>query len=40
MKTLQENIERVEFKNKCNVINNRGNWNHLRIIRKTPEQQT
>jgi len=29
----------VEFKNKCDISNNRGNWNHLIIIQKTTEKQ-
>jgi hypothetical protein len=28
----------VERKNKCDTSNNRGNWNHLKIIQKIPEQ--
>ena len=31
---------RVEYKNKSDTSNNRGNWNHLKIIRKIPEQHT
>jgi hypothetical protein len=30
----------VECKNKCDTNNNRGNWNHLKIIQKIPEQRT
>jgi hypothetical protein len=30
----------IERKNKCNTSNNRGNWNHLKIIQKIPEQRT
>jgi hypothetical protein len=29
---------RVECKNECDTSNNRGNWNHLEIIQKIPEQ--
>ena len=28
----------VERKSKCDNGNNRGNWNHLEIIQKIPEQ--
>jgi hypothetical protein len=28
----------VECKNKSDTTNNRGNWNHLKIIQKIPEQ--
>ena len=28
----------MECKNKCDTSNNRGNWNHLKIIEKIPEQ--
>jgi len=27
----------VESKSKCDTGNNRGNWNHLKIIQKIPE---
>jgi hypothetical protein len=30
----------VECKNKSDTSNNRGNWNHLKIIHKIPEQHT
>ena len=28
----------VETKSKCDTGNNRGNWNHLKIIQKIPEK--
>jgi hypothetical protein len=30
----------VERKNKSDTRNNKGNWNHLRVIQKMPEQRT
>ena len=30
----------VECKNKSDANNNRGNWNHLKIIHKIPQQHT
>ena len=30
----------MEDKNKSDTSNNRGNWNHLKIIQKIPEQHT
>jgi ribosomal protein L14E/L6E/L27E len=30
----------VEHKNKCDTSNDRGNWNHLKIIHKIPQQRT
>jgi hypothetical protein len=35
-----QNTAHVECKNKCDTSNNRGNWNHLKIIQKIPEQHT
>jgi hypothetical protein len=34
-----QNTAHVECKNKCDTSNNRGNWNHLKIIHKIPEQR-
>jgi hypothetical protein len=34
------NIVHVERKNKSDTSNNRGSWNHLKIIQKIPEQHT
>ena len=39
-KPYNRNTAHVECKNKCNTSNNRGNWNHLKIIQKIPEQLT
>jgi hypothetical protein len=33
------NTVHVERENKCHTSNNRGNWNHLKIIQKIPEQR-
>jgi hypothetical protein len=30
----------VECNNKSDTSNNRGNWNHFKIIQKVPEQRT
>jgi hypothetical protein len=30
----------VERKNKCDTSNNRGNWNHLKIIQQIPKQHS
>jgi hypothetical protein len=29
---------RVEYKNKCVISNNRGDWNHYKITQTVPEQ--
>jgi hypothetical protein len=34
------NTAQVERKIKCDTSNNGGNWNHLKIIQKIPEQRT
>jgi hypothetical protein len=34
------NTAHVECKNKSDASNNWGNWNHLKIIQKIPEQHT
>jgi len=34
------NTAHVECKNKRDTNNNRGNWNHLKIIQMIPEQHT
>jgi hypothetical protein len=34
------NIVHVECNNKSGTNNKRGNWNHLKIIQKIPEQHT
>jgi hypothetical protein len=34
------NTAHVECKNKCDTSNNRGDWKHLKIIQKIPEQRT
>ena len=34
------NTAHMECKNKRDTSNNRGNWNDLKIIQKTPEQRT
>jgi hypothetical protein len=34
------NTAHVERKNKCDTSKNRGNWNHLKIIQKIPEQHS
>jgi hypothetical protein len=39
-KNLTTELVHVECKNKCDTINNRVNWNHLKIIDKIPEQHT
>jgi hypothetical protein len=33
-------IAHMECKNQSDTNNDRGNWNHLTIIQKIPEQQT
>ena len=38
-KDLTLETERM-CKNKCDTSNNRGNWNHLKIIQKIPEQHS
>jgi hypothetical protein len=35
-----EKTARLELKNKSDTRNKRGNWNHLKIIQKKPEQHT
>jgi hypothetical protein len=32
------NTSHVKYKNKIHISNNRGNWNHLEVIHKIPEQ--
>jgi hypothetical protein len=39
-KPYNRNTAHVECKNKCDTSNNRGNWNHFKIIQKIPEQRT
>ena len=34
------NAAHVERKNKFDISNNRGKWNHLKITQKIPEQRT
>ena len=34
------NSTHVKCKSKSNNSNKRGNWNHLKIIQKVPEQHT
>ena len=34
------NTANVTHKNKSDTNNNKGNWNHLKIIQKIPEQNT
>jgi hypothetical protein len=34
------NTAHVEFNNKIGTSNNRGNWDHLKIFQKIPEQHT
>jgi hypothetical protein len=39
-KDLAIDTARVECINKSDTSNNKGNWNHLKIIQKIPEQHT
>ena len=39
-KPYNRNTMHVECKNKCDISNNTGNWNNLKIIQKIPEQHT
>jgi hypothetical protein len=39
VETLNRNIAYMEYKNKSDTCNNRGNWNHLQIIQKAFEQR-
>ena len=40
IKTYNGNLAHLEYKSKVDFGNKRGNWNHLKIIRKIPEQLT
>jgi hypothetical protein len=39
-KHYNKNTAHVVCKNKSDTSNNRGNWNHFKIIQTIPEQQT
>ena len=39
-KSYNRNRAHVECKSRSDTSNNRGNWNHLKIIQKIPEQHT
>ena len=39
-RTYNRNTVHVECKKKSDISNNRGNWNHLKIVQKMPEQHT
>jgi Asp-tRNA(Asn)/Glu-tRNA(Gln) amidotransferase C subunit len=39
-KEAEKILKYVERNNKCDTSNNRGNWNHFKIIQKIPEQRT
>jgi len=38
--TKERHTVHMECKDKSDSNNNRGNWNHLKTIKKTPEQPT
>ena len=40
IKPYNINTGHVERTNKRDTSNNRGNWNHLKIIQKIPQQHT
>jgi hypothetical protein len=40
LRPYKRNTARVECTNKSDSSNNRGNWNHFKIIHKITEQQT
>jgi hypothetical protein len=39
-KEAEKILKYKERENKCDTSNNRGKWNHLKIIHKIPEQRT
>ena len=40
-KELTTEIQRIwKWQSKCDISNNRGNWNNLTIIQQIPEQYT